>query len=427
MLGKEQQNQGLRPAQLILLGFASVIIIGAILLTMPFCVRSGGFNNLVDALFTATSAVCVTGLVTVDTGTFYNSFGHVVIIILIQIGGLGIITATTFYAMVLGKRIGLRERILIQQALNREKLGGVVRLVRSILITTAIIEGTGAIILFVAFLKYFSVPKALWYGIFHSISAFCNAGFDLLGQDFFPYCSLITLQGNELILTTVAFLLVLGGIGFTVILEVYRQRKFKSLSLHSKIVLVVTGMLMVLGMIFFLFSESGSTFRSMGIIDRIFNSFFLSVTPRTAGYTAVDLGKAVPATWLVLMLLMFVGASPGGTGGGIKTTTFSVLLLAIWARLQGREDVELFDRRIDKDVVYRSLVITTLALAAFFGCSVLLSLVDSHDVVKLMFDAVSAFGTVGLTTGITPELTTAAKIILIFLMFFGRLGPLTMA
>ncbi|MGE5417390.1 MAG: TrkH family potassium uptake protein [Acidobacteriota bacterium] len=426
-MAKIKKHEGLSPSQFILLGFALVIIIGAILLTLPFSVRSGGFNNFIDALFTATTAVCVTGLVTVDTGTFYNSTGHAIILLLIQVGGLGIITATTFYAIIIGKRIGLKERLMIKEALNRDELGGVVRLVRGILLTTFVIEGTGAVLLFFSFLKYFPAKKAAWYGIFHSISSFCNAGIDLLGKDYYPYCSLIPLQTNKFLLLVIAFLIILGGIGFPVIIEVLNQRRFKRLSLHSKLALITSAVFLILGTVFFFFSEHGATFSKMGMGDQINNAFFLSTTPRTAGYTAVDLAKSLPATWLVLMFLMFVGASPGGTGGGIKTTTFAVLLMAVWTRMKGKEEVEAFHRRIDKDTIYRALTVLALAAAVLFICILLLTLFDAHDPIKLMFEAFSAFGTVGLTTGITPELTWGAKLVLIFLMFFGRLGPLTMA
>ncbi|MGE5421740.1 MAG: TrkH family potassium uptake protein [Ignavibacteriales bacterium] len=427
MLGQVKVKKGITPTQFIVVGFAVIILLGAILLTMPFSVRSGNLNNFIDALFTATSAVCVTGLVTVDTGTFYNPIGHVIVILLIQIGGLGIISATTFYAMLLGKRIGLKERVLIKEAMNSDSLGGVVRLVRAVLITTISIECIGAVILALAFMQYFPLPKALWYGIFHSISSFCNAGFDLLGQDFTPYCSLIPLQNNPIILITIACLIILGGLGFVTILSVVQKKSFQRLSIHNKLVIVTTAIFIVVGWLFFFFSESQATFSQMGVGDRIVNAFFLSVTPRTAGYTSVDLGKAIPSTLLMIMLFMFVGASPAGTGGGIKTTTFSTLVLAVLSRIRGRDDVEIYGRHIDKDTVYRALTVTAMALSVVFACIMLLTLLDDHDVIRLMFEAFSAWGTVGLSTGITPDLSTGAKIVLIFLMFFGRLGPLTIA
>ncbi|MGE5371915.1 MAG: TrkH family potassium uptake protein [Solirubrobacterales bacterium] len=429
MLGKTVATKpALTPAQAIVLGFAFAILGGAVALWMPFSVRSGHFNNFIDALFTSTTAVCVTGLVTVDTGSFYNNIGHAIVLFLIQIGGLGIITATTMYALISGKRIGLRERILIKESLNRESLGGVVRLVRAIVITTVIIEGTGAALLFF-FLRGEGVPplKALWWGAFHSISAFCNAGIDLFGKDYAPYCSLIPFQNNEGILLTIALLIIFGGIGFIVLLKMMQVKNWRKLSVHAKLALTATGILLALGTIFFYFTESGNTFAHMGLSERLTNAFFMSVTPRTAGYAAVDFGKVIPSSLLMIMILMFIGAAPGGTGGGIKVTTFSVLVLAVWARMRNREDIELFDRRLDKGIVYNALTVITLAGTVVIACVMLLTLVDPHDPIKLMFEAFSAFGTVGLTTGITPELTDGAKLILIFLMFFGRLGPLTMA
>lgn len=397
------------------------------MLWLPVAVKTGEYNNFIDALFTATSAVCVTGLVTVDTGTFYSPLGHVVIILLIQIGGLGIITATTLYALILGKRIGLKERILIKEALNRDELGGVVRLVRQVLTTTLIIEGIGAIFLSIAMLDYFPPAKALWYGVFHAVSAFCNAGFDLFGQEYSPFCSLVPFQTNQAVLLIIAILIIIGGIGFPVIIECWRYRERKRLGIHTKIVLTTTATLLVTGLIFFFFSEGNATLAKLGWVDRLVNAFFLSVTPRTAGYTAVDLSKSMPETWLLLMFLMFVGASPAGTGGGIKTTTFATLFLAVWSRITNREDVSVFDRRLEWEAVNRALTITVLAASVVFCCIVLLMVFDSHDPFRLMFEAFSAFGTVGLTTGITPELSTGAKLVLIFLMYFGRLGPLTMA
>lgn len=427
MQRSQANGASLSPAQLIFLGFALVILTGAVLLTLPLSVRSGQANNFIDALFTATSAVCVTGLVTVDTGTFYGPFGHLVILILLQIGGLGIVTAATFYALLSGKRIGLKERIIVKEALNRQNLGGVIRLVRSILLATVIIEGIGSFLLFLVFMKYFPWHKALWYGIFHAISAFCNAGFDLLGQDYYPFCSLIPFQKDIIVLIIFGSLVVLGGIGFPVLLELRRVKGLKNLSLHSKIVILVTCLFVLGGTVIFYILERNTVLGGLGVAERLVNAWFLSVVPRTAGFAAVDLAKTAAATWLILMFFMFVGASPASTGGGIKTTTFSILLLAVWAKLRARDDVEVFDRTIDKDSVYRALVIAVLASSMIFLCIVLLTLADDHEPIKLIFEAFSAFGTVGLTTGITPNLSPYAKIVLIFLMFFGRLGPLTVA
>ncbi len=426
MLKRLQSKRSLTPTQLIVLTYVLVILGGGSLLSLPLSLKSGEFNNILDAFFTATSAVCVTGLTVVDTGTFYSMFGHAVILLLIQMGGLGIITATAFYALLLGKRIGLKERLVLKEALKHDSLGGVVRLVKAILLITLVAEATGALLLSLAFLKYFSPLKALWYGAFHAVSAFCNAGFDILGQEFSAYSSLIFLQNDKLVLLTIATLIVLGGLGFTVVLDVLKQRRFRQLSLHSKLALVSSACLILLGLLFFFFTESGTLWKEMTMVDRLLNSFFLSVTSRAAGFSTVDLNQAVPATLLVLMLLMFVGASPAGTGSGIKTTTLTVLFLAAISRMRARGDLVVFNRRIDKDTILRALTVTVLAFGVIFIAIILLSFFDSHEIMKLMFEAFSAFGT-GLGIGITPDLSAGAKIVIIFLMFFGRLGPLTLA
>lgn len=425
MLRQLQSKRTLTPAQLIVLTYIAVILVGTLLLYLPWALKSGDYNNLLDAVFTATSAVCVTGMTVVDTGTFYSSFGHVVILVLIQIGGLGLITVTTFYALLLGKRIGLRERVVLKQALKSESLGGVVRLARAIILITLAAEAVGAILLAIAFLKYFPPAKALWYGIFHAVSAFCNSGIDILGQEYYAYSSLIPLQEDKLVLIIIAGLIVLGGLGFTVILDVLKKKQFDRLSLHSKLVIVSSVVLILFGMVFFFFTESGTLWGEMGAADRLTNSLFLSITSRAAGFTSVDINRAIPATWMILILLMFIGASPAGTGSGIKTTTLAVLFLAAKSRMQAQGDLVVYNRRIDQDTVTRAMTVTVVAIGVLFGSIILVSLLDSHEIMKLIFEVFAGFGT-GLSTGITPNLNAGAKIVLIFLMFFGRLGPLTL-
>ncbi len=425
MLKPVPSKRSLTPAQLIALTYVLVIMAGTALLTLPAAIRSGDFNSFLDALFTATSAVCVAGLTVVDTGVFYSSFGHVIILALIQIGGLGLITVTTFYALLLGKRIGLKERVVLKEALKSDSLGGVVRLARGTLLITLAVEATGALLLSVAFLKYFPPHKALWYGVFHAVSAFCNSGMDILGQEFTAYASLIPLREDKLVLITISLLIVLGGIGFTVILDVLKHKRFTRLSLHSKLAIVSSTVLILFGLVFFFFTESSTLWNGMGVIDRLVNSLFLSITSLAAGFTTVDLNHAVPGTLLVLLLLMFVGASPAGTGSGIKTTTFAVLFLASKSRMQTQGDLVVYNRRIDPDTVARALTVTVIAAGVIFIGVILISLLDTHDIMKLIFEVFASFGT-GLSTGITPELTAGAKLVIIFLMFFGRLGPLTL-
>jgi len=417
----------LSPAKLVVLGFAAVIFVGSVLLTLPAAVAGARDNSYVDALFTATSAVCVTGLVVVDTGTFYSRFGQVIILLLIQVGGLGIVTVASIYAFLLRKRIGLRERLVMKEALNVESLGGIVRLVRAILLMTFLIEGVGALLLTLTLWNYFGFGKALYYGVFHAVSAFCNAGFDLFGREFYQYCSLIPFRHDWRVLGIIGSMILLGGLGFPVLVDLRRQRRFKTLSLHSKVVLITTGLLIILGCFLFWGIERDGVLQGTGVFKSMVNSLFMSITPRTAGYTSVDVAKLEPSTLLVLTVLMFIGASPVSTGGGIKTATMAVLVMAVYSRLRGRFDTEAFGRRIDSEIVYRALTVAVLS-ALLVGIGIIvLSLVCQVDIMKLIFEAVSAFGTVGLSTGITPQLNTGSKVILIVLMFAGRLGPLTLA
>ncbi|NLB17210.1 MAG: Trk family potassium uptake protein [Syntrophomonadaceae bacterium] len=426
MLQQEKTRKKLTSAQLILLGFAVVILAGTALLSLPFAVKSGNSGNLIDLLFTATSAVCVTGLVVVDTGTFFSPAGHVVILTLIQIGGLGIITATTLYALVFGKRIGLRERVILKEALNNQELGGVVRLVKVILTVTLIIELIGGLLLSAAFLEYFPPLKALWYGFFHAISGFCNAGFDIVGADYYKFSSLIPLRNNALIVLTLSALTILGTLGFFVIIDIYRQRKWQRLTLHSKLAIVSTAVFITLATLLFFFIGKGTALQGLGI-ERFINAFFMGFVSRTSGFSTINFAEALPGALLILMFIMFVGACPGGTGGGIKTTTFAVLFLSTRARLQRKEEVVVYNRRIGQGTINRAVTIVLISSVIVFLGIVLLTLLDSHDLLSLMFEAFSAFGTVGLSLGITSELSSGAKLVLICLMFFGRLGPLTLA
>ena len=427
MLAKSNRAWRVSPAKLVVLGFAAVILAGSLILTLPIAVAEGNTNSYIDALFTATSAVCVTGLTVVDTGTFYSEFGQVVILLLIQMGGLGIVTVASVYALLLRKRIGLKERLVMKEALNVERLGGIVRLVRAILLITLLIEGAGALLLSLTLLDYFSWGKAFYYGLFHAVSAFCNAGFDLFGREYYEYCSLIPFHNDWRVLCIMSFLILIGGLGFPVLVELHRTRSSRSLSLHSKVVLTTTATLIFFAFVTFLGIEHNGVLKGAWFSQSLVNSLFMSVTPRTAGFSTVDVGALEPSTLLVFMVLMFIGASPVSTGGGIKTATIAVLIMAIHSRLRARADTEAFGRRIDSEVVYRALTVAAFSAALVGTAIILLSLVSDIDIVKLMFEAVSAFGTVGLSTGITPELNVPSKVILICLMFFGRLGPLTLA
>lgn len=415
----------LTPYQILVSGFAGLILFGALLLCLPLASATGEPLGFVDALFTSTSAVCVTGLVVVDTGTRFSLFGQLVIIFLIQAGGLGFMTMATLMALLIGKRINLRERLIMQEAMNQLSVAGVVRLTKYIVKTTLIIEFVGGSILAVRWYLDYGLP-GVYYGYWHAISAFCNAGFDLFGE----YRSLTGYVDDLTVNLVISSLIILGGIGFTVMADVWENRRFGRFSLHTRLVLVVTAFLIVFGtlVIFALEWNNPKTLAPLSWEGKLLSSYFQSVTPRTAGYNTLNIGDMGNATLFFIIILMFIGASPGSTGGGIKTTTAGVLTAAIWALFRGREDVEFFERRINKALVYKSFVLVSVAAILVVFVTMMLC-VHEWDIpfLNLLFDVVSAFGTVGLTTGITPQLTVPSKLWLILTMFAGRVGPVTLA
>lgn len=415
----------LSPAQVLVIGFASIILLGALLLTLPAATTDGQGLNFIDALFEATSAVCVTGLVVVDTGTVLTPFGQTVIIFLIQVGGLGFMTVATLFAIMLGKRIGLRERLLMQEALNQITIQGVVKLTRYILMATFIIEGTAALILTAVWLKDLGWPRAFYFGLFHAISAFCNAGFDLFGN----FRSLTGYVANPWVNIVIMSLITLGGIGFTVMADVYQKRSFARFSLHTKMVLTISLLLVVGGAAGILVLENSNpkTLGALGPGGKILAAFFQSVTPRTAGYNTLDMPSLTTATQFLLIILMFIGASPGSTGGGIKTTTFGALLAAAWATINGKEEAEVFRRRLSEVTVFKALAIAMAAGLLVMVVTMALSVTEQAEFITVLFETVSAFGTVGLSLGLTPNLTDVGKLLITLTMFAGRVGPLTLA
>ncbi len=415
----------LTPAQVLVLGFAGVIFMGALLLTLPVASQSGKATPFIDALFTATSAVCVTGLVVVDTGTHWSVFGQVVILLLIQIGGLGFMTMATLFALMLGKRINLRERLLIQEALNQLSMEGVVRLVKYVLVFTFAIEGIAALILTVRWSFDLGWQKALYFGVFHAVSSFNNAGFDLFGN----FRSITGYVDDFTVNIVISGLIIVGGLGFTVLVDIYQRRNWRLFSLHTKIVLAMSGFLIISGalVIFALEYSNLKTLAPLSTGGKVLASYFQSVTPRTAGYNTLAIAELRSATQFFIVLLMFIGASPGSTGGGIKTSTFTSLIGAVWAMIRGHEDVEVFERRIPKEIVYRALTITLAALSLVITVTMILTITEKADFLTLLFETTSAFGTVGLTMGITPDLSTFGRILISLTMFAGRVGPLTIA
>ena len=413
----------LTPAQVLLLGYAVVILTGSILLTLPVSTTNGQGMNFLDALFTSTSATAVTGLIVENTATFFTMFGQIVILVLIQIGGLGIMTMSTLFAFLIGKKLTLRHRLVIQEDLDQFQLSGIVRLVRYVLGVTFTIEGLGALFLFLRLIKDMPVAKAIYFSIFHAVSAFNNAGFDIFGN------SLENFTSDATINLTIMFLIILGGIGFAVIAELYDGKKFKNFSLQTKLVLSVTIILLIIGTIvtFALEYSNPETLGGLSWKGKGLAALFLSVTPRTAGFNTVPTGALNNSTLFFTICLMFIGASPGSTGGGVKTTTFGALMAVLYTTATGKEDVELYKRRIGKDVIYSAVSIISIALILVLSVTIILSVTEDASFINLFFEVVSAFGTVGLSAGATPNLSVIGRILIIFTMFAGRVGPLTIA
>lgn len=411
------------PARFLVIGFLSIILLGAVILMLPISSASGQYTPFVDTLFTSTSAVCVTGLVVVDTGTYWSNFGRLVIIILIQIGGLGFMTVTTFGAILIGKKIGIKNRILMKESLGQDNLQGIVYLAKKIMIGTFIIEFIGGLLLSTQFIPVFGFVDGLAKGMFHSISAFCNAGFDTMGQ----FSSLMNFQLNPTVNFTIMALIVLGGIGFTVMFDFISNKKFKRLSLHSKIVITVTLVLIISGTVIFYVLErtNPQTMGPMNELDKMMASAFQSISPRTAGFNTINQADMTDSSIFMTILLMFVGGSPASTAGGIKTTTLAVIILAAVGFVRNK-DVEAFGRRINYSLVNKALTIIVIALFVIIVSTMLLS-IENPDInfLWIIYEVVSAFGTVGLSTGITPTLTALSKIVLIMAMFAGRVGTLT--
>ena len=423
ILNKAFQEKKLSLPQVLALGFLSAIAIGTILLILPAASSTQKSIGFINALFTATSATCVTGLIVLDTGKDFSTFGQLVILILLQCGGLGIMTMSTMFAFLAGKRISLRHRLLIQESLNQFSIGGLVRLAKYILIFTAVIEGVGAAILFFYWQRIYSPLQALYLAAFHSISAFCNAGFSLFSD------SLIRYKGDLVINLTFIILIILGGIGFLVLLEFFQYGKNRTLSLHAKLALKISLILILIGfiIIFFVESNNPSTLGNLSFSEKMFGSIFQSVTARTAGFNTIHIGNMQNATLFLIIILMFIGASPGSTGGGVKTTTFGLLILYVWSSLKGKEEIQVFKRRVSQDIIPKVLAVITLSVGLIIIMTILLSYVEGEDFIKILFEVVSAFGTVGLSTGITPSLSLTGKIIIIITMFTGRIGPLGLA
>lgn len=409
------------PAQILALTFLALVLTGTALLMLPWA-STGAPVGFVDALFTATSAVCVTGLAVVDTGTRYTFFGQFVIMLLIQFGGLGLMTMATMVAMVLGKQVTFRERLIIQEAFNQFTLEGMVKLARYVVLATLTIQSVAATVLFIRFQPQFGTVRGLWYSVFHSVSAFCNAGFDLFGN----FGSLEQFTSDVTVNVVIVALVITGGLGFSVLADLYTKRSFKGLSLHSEMVLRVTALLIIVPAVLIGVLEWNAALATYDLPGRVLGSLFTAVTPRTAGFNTVPTGALSEATALLVMMLMFIGASPASTGGGIKTTTFAMVVLTVVAAVRGQGDVVIRGRRIAHQIAVKCLSIAAISLALVLTTTFVLLLTEDASFLDTLFEAVSAFGTVGLSRGITPTLSTIGRLVLIVTMFVGRVGPLTL-
>ena len=408
--------------QIIILGFAGVILLGALLLMLPISATARCVTPFHEALFTATSAVCVTGLVVQDTGSYWSVFGQAVILTLIQIGGLGVVTVAASFALLSGRRISLMQRSIMQDAISAPKVGGIVRLTRFILRGTFLIELIGALAMLPVFCRDYGW-RGIWMAVFHSISAFCNAGFDILGTNNNLYPSLTGYVQNPVINITIMLLIITGGIGFLTWDDICENKlHFHRYRMQSKVIVIVTLVLIVLPALFFFFADFGA----LPLGERIQAALFQSVTPRTAGFNTVDLSAMSGASLGVMILLMLIGGSPGSTAGGMKTTTLAVLLANATATFRRRDSAQFFGRRLDCGAVKTAATILTMYLALFFGGGVFISIYENLPLSSCLYEAASAAGTVGLTLGITPQLHILSQMVLIALMYLGRVGGLTL-
>ncbi|TJX13035.1 Trk family potassium uptake protein [Tissierella creatinini] len=413
----------MNPPRVLALGFAGLILFGAFLLNLPIASVDGQSIGFINALFTAASSVCVTGLVVVNTAYHWTLFGKIVIISLIQMGGLGFMTLATIVALIVGKKISLKERLVIKEQLNQETMSGLVRLTKYVILATFTMEGIGALFFATRFIPEYGLVTGIWYSIFHAISAFCNAGFDILGDSIAPYV------GDVVINLTVCALIIVGGLGFSVYIDIYKNKSFKKFNLHTKLVLVITAALLIGGAVIFYLLEMNNpeTLKNLTFGEKVLASLFQSTVPRTAGFYSVNMGALYDTSVFLLIILMFIGGSPGSTAGGIKTTTFGALVLTTLSVIRGDKDVVAFKKRISYDAINKSIAIIMVELLILVGVSFILTITESAGFLDLLFETTSAIATVGLTTGITPDLTDFGKVLLSVTMYFGRVGPLTMA
>lgn len=417
-------NTPLSSTILLAYGFAVLILLGTLLLILPVSSVSGDFTHPVDAFFTATSAVCVTGLVVVDTGTHWSGFGQGVLLVLFQIGGLGFIIGATIVLFAIGGRFGLKERMVITESMGIDRLGGALGIVTKVTVFVLLTEAIGAVILYLYWASTGDVEAPLWMAVFHAVSAFNNCGMDIFGN----FSSLSAYQGNALIMLVTALLIILGSTGYVVFMDVIGKRKFVKLSFESKIVLVTIGSLLVLGILFYLIAEFSNrdTLGSVPFFQKILGAFFLSVSTRTAGFSSFDIGGLSQLSLFFTMFLMCIGGAAGSTAGGVKVNTLGVIGITVLSIIRGKDNSEAFGRQLNRQTIYRAVTLLLLYLVTVGIIVTILFITEDFPIENILFETFSAMSTVGLSTGITPDLSMAGRIIIILTMFVGRLGPLAL-
>ena len=409
-------------SQILASGFFIIILIGALVLNTKLASANGESIGFLNAFFTATSSVCVTGLIVVDTGTYWSDFGKFIIMLLVQIGGLGFMTLATFGIIFTGKKISLSQRLLIQDSIGSDTLNGVVKMSKNILFLSLIIEFIGAAFLSFVFIPEYGLLKGVWYSIFHSITAFCNAGFDIIGN-----FSSLTKYYNDIIINFTIMALIILGLGFSTIFEIGKKRKFKKFSLHTKIVIITSlTVTIVPTILFFLFEMNNpKTIGNMNFFEKMLTSLFQVVSPRTAGYNTIDISSMKDSTKFLSIILMFIGGSPASTAGGLKTTTFAVIMISVYSLIKERDNIECFGRTIPYKVLNKALINLIIGFFIVIIGTMIVSYVSDIDFLTILYEITSAYATVGLTLGVTPSLNNISKILIILIMYIGRVGSLT--
>ncbi|MDD4851513.1 MAG: potassium transporter TrkG [Gemmiger sp.] len=428
MIKRIQRLRRITPSQVVLLSFLALILAGAVLLTLPISSSGGNHTPFLDAIFTATSATCVTGLIVHDTATYWSPFGQTVIITLIQVGGMGVVTLALLVNMLRGQKIGLRQRFIMQESIGAPQMAGIVRMTGMIVKFTFLFEGVGALLLSIRFIPQFGLLRGVLYSVFHSISAFCNAGFDLMGQPGSLYPSLTEFAASPIVNLTISALIVVGGIGFAT-WDDFRQHglHFRAFRLQTKIVLTTTALLLIVPFLFLLLYEMQlPQWAGLPLGEKILGALFQTVTARTAGFNTLNLGMFSHSSILLMILLMVVGGSPGSTAGGFKTTSLATVYLSVRSTLKRKSGIQVFGRRLDDTALSRATVLIFLYVVFFVAGGIAIAMIDDVPLISALFETSSAIATVGLSLGLTPDLSAPSRLILIFLMYFGRVGGLTM-